>query len=860
MKTTLSNLLLSLSLAVSASAQSKPKLPKVADAPAVPAADPGWPRELTKDGAKLSYNQPQIDEWANYRLLKMRSAFALTPKGGKAAVGVAELEGHTIADMQARTVFIEDLKITAMRFPALEPGDAAAMEVAVRQVFPGKSLTVSLDRLLAGLDHTKQVTKPVEVKMDPPPIFFSERPAALLMVDGKPVLGPLGETKLEFVVNTNWDVFHDPAAKKFYLLNDKVWLTSESVSGEWTLASSAPAALAKVPDDWAYVKKALPVKVTKGMSVPSVIYSEKPAELIVFDGPPQFQKVDGTAGLLWAVNTESWFFQHSADANYYFLVSGRWFRAPKTDGPWTYAGNDLPEDFKLIPPGHPCADVLSSVPGTPEAADAVLLAQVPTQATVNVAEAEMKAAAAYDGDPNFVAIEGTPMSYAQNTGSSVIKVENSYYLCQDAVWFVSTAATGPWKICTAVPPVIYTIPASSPVHNVTYVHVEPSSAPATVTCSYTAGYFGAFVVGMAAGAALVHGSGYYYPPYVYYHGACPVYRPVCYPTYGCAAAYNPWTGGYAVGQRYYGPYASAGRSAWYNPATGGYGRAASVQTPYGGRTAAAGYNPRTDTAWATRQGNNGYAQWGTTAVSRGNQYVQAGHIATEQGGVARWQGSQGGGKVKWTEDGAKGVAYHDGNLYAGKDGNVYHRDESGDWNKYGQGGRWENANVPPAGNRPGAPDNRPGAPDNRPGNRPETLPGIDPGNRPGAPGNRPETLPGIDPGNRPGARPETLPGNTRPGVDPGNRPGARPETRPAATPGRSGGFQPPADVASGLQRDAAGRTRGEAGASRFQGASRSGGISPSTGSRSMNRGGSAPSRSGGAGRSGGGGRSGGRGR
>lgn len=780
MKAALPSLLAALAVTAPLHAQAPNAAPKAAAA-TLP-ADPGWPRELVKNGAKLTYNQPQIDEWANYRLLKMRSAFALTPKGGKAVVGVAELEGVTVADMQARTVFIENLKITAVRFPALEPADAAAMEMTVKQVFPGKSITVSLDRILAGLDATQQAAKPVEVKMDPPPVFVSERPAALLMVDGKPVLGPLGDTKLEFVVNTNWDVFHDPATKQFYLLNDNVWLTSASVSGGWTLATAAPAALAKVPDDWAYVKKALPVKVTKGMHVPAVIYSEKPAELIVFDGPPQFQKVDSTTGLMWAVNTESWFFQHTGDSNYYFLVSGRWFRAPKVDGPWTYAGNDLPEDFKLIPPGHACADVLSSVPGTPEAADAVLLAQVPTQATVNVAEAEKKAAAAYDGEPKFVAIEGTAMSYAQNTGAAVIKVESSYYLCQDAVWFVSTAATGPWKICTSVPKVIYTIPVSCPVHNVTYVYVEPASTATVVTCSYTAGYYGSFIAGMVAGAALVHGSGYYYPPYVYYHGPYPVYRPVCYPTYGCAAAYNPWTGGYAVGQRYYGPYASAGRAAWYNPATGGYGRAATVQTPYGGRTVAAGYNPRTDTAWATRQGNNGYAQWGTTAVSRGNDYVRAGHIATEEGGVARWRGSEGGGKVKWTEDGAKGVAYHDGNLYAGKDGSIYHRDEDGNWNHYGKDGKWQSADVP---------HRQPGGPQERP-ERPQTQPG----------------------------RPSTLPANP---------PAGRPSTLPANTPR----WQPPADVSRSLDREAVSRTRGEVNTSRFQSTAGRGGASATTTSRSV---------------------------
>ena len=60
---------------------------------------------------------------------------------------------------------------------------------------------------------------------------------------------------------------------------------------------------------------------------------------------------------------------------------------------------------------------------------------------------------------------------------------------------------------------IYTIPASSPVYNVTYVVVS-NPTPTTVEMSYSAGYMGMFVMGMAVGATIVYCTGYYYPPYV----------------------------------------------------------------------------------------------------------------------------------------------------------------------------------------------------------------------------------------------------------------------------------------------------------------------------------------------------------
>src|SRR5262249_26318646 len=150
--------------------------------------------------------------------------------------------------------------------------------------------------------------------------------------------------------------------------------------------------------------------------------------------------------------------------------SGRWFSAKAFSGPWSYAGNDLPGDFAKIPKNSPKANVLASVPGTVEAADAILLAQVPTTAIVNKADAEAKVKVNYDGgEAKFAKIEKTNMEYATNTQEKVIKLGDMYYLCFQAVWFMSAKPNGPWKVADSVPDEIYTIPSDSPVYNVTYV-------------------------------------------------------------------------------------------------------------------------------------------------------------------------------------------------------------------------------------------------------------------------------------------------------------------------------------------------------------------------------------------------------
>ena len=121
----------------------------------------------------------------------------------------------------------------------------------------------------------------------------------------------------------------------------------------------------------------------------------------------------------------------------------------------TFATPDLPANFAKIPPSSPASAVLASVPGTDEAKDAVLLAQVPTTMTVNPTKAAAMVKVQYGGEPNFEPIKGTSMAYATNTQDKVIKVGDIYYLCLQGVWFMSPNPTGPWTTATSVPQEIY---------------------------------------------------------------------------------------------------------------------------------------------------------------------------------------------------------------------------------------------------------------------------------------------------------------------------------------------------------------------------------------------------------------------
>ena len=115
--------------------------------------------------------------------------------------------------------------------------------------------------------------------------------------------------------------------------------------------------------------------------------------------------------------------------------------------------------------------MLASVPGTTQAAEAVLLAQIPQ--TARVSKTVQAPDVAYQGgSPSSSRSRRRTVQRAVNTDKDILKVGDLYYMCFQGVWFMSTTPNGPWEVTGEVPKEIYEIPVSSPSHNVTYVTVE----------------------------------------------------------------------------------------------------------------------------------------------------------------------------------------------------------------------------------------------------------------------------------------------------------------------------------------------------------------------------------------------------
>ncbi|HJY28799.1 MAG TPA: hypothetical protein VJ306_12280 [Pyrinomonadaceae bacterium] len=628
------------------------------------ATDKGWPRKFAIGNNSVAVYQPQIEDWTG-NSLAARAAIAITESSSKQPLyGVLWFTARAEIDKINRLVTLSDFKITKISIP-LAPENSATIEVALQARIARQGEVISLDRLLAdmAINHAATTSAIYEVKNDPPQVFFSTRPAMLVVIDGTPVLRPVKETRLERVINTRAFMLCDPASGKLYLNVMDGWLEAPALAGPWTIATQTPADLRKVdlPDS---ANGSLAMAVMQS-GAPSIFVSTQPAELLQTQGEPQVSPIEGTQ-LIYVTNTENDIFVVTSSRDHYILLSGRWFKAQSMRGPWQYVpGEKLPADFAKIPASHKKATVLASVPGTPQATEALIANAIPQTATITRSSTSLTVN--FDGSPQFRSIETTTLMYAVNTTTPVIKVDShSYYAVQNGVWFVATSPVGPWAVALSVPVAIYTIPVSSPLHYVTYVKVYGSTQE-VVYVGYTPGYHGAVVTSTNV---VVYGTGWYYPPYVgaYWYGAPYTYG------YGVSYGVYGWSG--VAATNVYGQWGnvaySGTRAAWANAYTGNVGRGAAVT----------GVNTVTGTRYAARGGQvtNVYTGNSAAGVAGAAYNPNTGVISGGAAGGVRngstGQVTAGAGGFAYNTRTDTGVAVGNNNVYASRDGNVYRYNQS----------------------------------------------------------------------------------------------------------------------------------------------------------------------------------------
>ncbi len=492
-------------------------------------ADIDWPQEVIADEGKIIVYQPQPEKLEGNQLFG-RSAMSLElKKQADPVFGVFWFKARVDTDHDSGTATIHSFEVTRVRWPDSKDAGEQRLTRIIENAIPKTGFEISLERLSASLASAEQEEKSLaDLKNDPPVIIFQQKLAVLLFFDGEPRFAEIENSHYQRAVNTPFLVVRDKNNKQVYLSNGDNWYSANDPLGPWKLVKSVPTDLVKSLPRSADGSRLF--NISSDEFGPEIVVAKKPTELIVSDGKPSWETLPN-GDLLYVRNTETPWLRDLAGGNMYLLLSGRWFRAKTTAGPWTFVrADELPESFAEIPPASDIGGVRTSVAGTPEAEEAILDAQIPQTAAINRSEASL--IVEYDGHPEFEKIPGTDVSYAINTGVQVLRIYEKFYAVDNGVWFVSSSATGPWQVADEIPDeAIAKIPPSAPVYNTRYVYVYDST-PTVVYVGYTPGYLWSYTYY----GVPVYGSGWYYPPYV-----GPIYYPRPW-TWGLAVGYNPWTG------------------------------------------------------------------------------------------------------------------------------------------------------------------------------------------------------------------------------------------------------------------------------------------------------------------------------
>jgi len=193
------------------------------------------------------------------------------------------------------------------------------------------------------------------------------------------------------------------------------------------------------------------------MNPPKILFSSKPAILVIFLGPPRFKPVvKGGTNLMFAINT-NWDLFYDETTKFFYLLNGdSWLCAP-ANGAWT-ATHQLPASFNSMPADDNWAEVRKNVPAKPsKIAPTVFVSNEPAELILT------------QGDPSYRSIRGTQLQQLGNTDSLVFvnSADSQFYLLAAGRWFRANRLDGPWTPASRdLPEEFAKIPDNDPVASV----------------------------------------------------------------------------------------------------------------------------------------------------------------------------------------------------------------------------------------------------------------------------------------------------------------------------------------------------------------------------------------------------------
>jgi hypothetical protein len=129
--------------------------------------DTGWPRKIKEGVQEFVIYQPQVDKWEGNRIYLYSAMERKMETHTASQYGVVWFSARTEVDKINRLVTLDDLDISKVHFPTAPNNDASILAM-LKAKMPGKTKTITLDRLEAGVRAASPKFNGVTVKNAPP--------------------------------------------------------------------------------------------------------------------------------------------------------------------------------------------------------------------------------------------------------------------------------------------------------------------------------------------------------------------------------------------------------------------------------------------------------------------------------------------------------------------------------------------------------------------------------------------------------------------------------------------------------------------------------------------------------------------
>jgi hypothetical protein len=465
-----------------------------------------WPKQMEVDGIVITIYAPEPEEFEN-NMLNARAAFSIFDKVHLPVFGAMWFSCQVHTNVKTNEVYFTDIRLENASFPNADANSIGELQLLIESQAQNWHFNSNLQYFYSAVEVVN-INNEFNEQLNnvPPKIIYTKQPTILVYIDGEPKLANIGGSELyQFVVNTPHFIIRSSSDRQYYLKAGSWWFVTSDPNGSWKAIETPPNQVARLAE------KAVEVDPNRTKSYnqiggrqPKLIVTGEQAELIQTNGEPEMKQI--YENLFSVSNSDDEIIFDSYSDHYYILISGRWYKTNNLEhGRWSFvAPGSMPEVFSKIPSNSPFAHVRLSIQGTPEALSAALNNGIPQTAVVDRLKAKMFVE--YDGDPKFEPIQGTSLSYAINTGGSIIETADGQYFAVDqAVWFTAKKPQGPWIVADHYPDDVRKIPPSCPVFNMKFVHVYDADEE-IVFVGYTAGYLGAFLYK----GVVYYGTGYKY--------------------------------------------------------------------------------------------------------------------------------------------------------------------------------------------------------------------------------------------------------------------------------------------------------------------------------------------------------------